>query len=182
MRKMIIPGINLTAYFSSKQKENCDACFDEVSNMYIREIKVRDPQICDYITEDGVQQSSDGYFFNFYFNISELELIRKLRNKILEYGPVKISDTCNIKRIKYIIAEAVAIEAMEESREFGTIKEMLETIAFESDGLFQAEVLSVGSASKDSRINWKESRHVCTKRFGKTLYDIPQCIGFCSIE
>lgn len=35
---------------------------------------------------------------------------------------------------------------------------------------------------KQIRINWKETRYVCTKRFGGDKYDTPQCIGMCCME
>lgn len=49
--------------------------------------------------------------------------------------------------------------------------------------LFSKEDLSVGeNIGKDNRTDWKETRYVCTKRMGDTIYDIPQCIGMCSFE
>ena len=32
----------------------------------------------------------------------------------------------------------------------------------------------------DDRIGWKNVRHICVKRYGNEVYDIPQCIGMCS--
>lgn len=85
--------------------------------------------------------------------------------------------------IKYRPQRGSLDEAMQESREFISIKEMFDTIASESNGLFQTEDLIIDECTcKDERINWKESRMVCTKRFGDITYDVPQCIGFCSIE
>lgn len=35
---------------------------------------------------------------------------------------------------------------------------------------------------RDERTNCKELRYICTNRFGESKYDIPLCIGYCSIE
>lgn len=49
--------------------------------------------------------------------------------------------------------------------------------------MFRPEDLSIGeNLGKDSRINWTETRYVCTKRMGDTVFDTPQCIGMCSFE
>ena len=76
---------------------------------------------------------------------------------------------------------------MKEVKEFNTIDEMYDYIlsVWNSGRLptFQKEDLSVSEDSFiDERIDWKECRYVCTKRFGENVYNVPQCIGYCSIE
>jgi len=38
----------------------------------------------------------------------------------------------------------------------------------------------------DNRSGWKDTRYVCTKRFGDKdnikLYGVPQCIGMCATD
>lgn len=34
----------------------------------------------------------------------------------------------------------------------------------------------------DQRIGWEDSRYVCIKKFGRDIYDIPQCIGMCATK
>lgn len=34
----------------------------------------------------------------------------------------------------------------------------------------------------DIHCDWKRVRCVCTKRMGNDIYDIPQCIGVCSLD
>lgn len=77
-------------------------------------------------------------------------------------------------------------EAMEKERTFATVDEMFETLVKEMrpyGNAFSKEDLSVSKDyGKDNRIDWKETRYVCTKRMGKVIYDTPQCIGYCSYE
>lgn len=85
--------------------------------------------------------------------------------------------------IKYRPHRRMLDEAMAEMKTFSTIDEMYDYIASHSDGLFSKEDLSVSDdLGKDRRIDWKETRYVCTRRFGAAAYSIPQCIGMCSIE
>lgn len=87
-----------------------------------------------------------------------------------------------ICKIKYRPQRGCLEEAMRESREFASIEEMFTTIASESNGLFNAEDLLIGAdVINDERIGWKESRAICTKQYGDLRYDVPQCIGFCTI-
>lgn len=74
-------------------------------------------------------------------------------------------------------------ESMAEEQIFETKEQMLECVANCWDGILTKEDLSISdNLGKDSRIDWRETRYVCTKRFGDTEYDVPQCVGMCSIE
>lgn len=90
--------------------------------------------------------------------------------------------------IKYRPHRGTLADAMSEEREFNTLDEMYEHIAnvwnsWSIVELFTKEDLIVSDDfGKDSRIDWKETRYVCTKRMGHTVYDDPQCIGMCSFE
>lgn len=83
--------------------------------------------------------------------------------------------------VKYRPHRELLADAMREARLFATVEEMYEWIA--SEGWCSPEDLSISeNRGKDSRIDWEETRYVCTKRMGTEVYDVPQCIGMCSIE
>lgn len=89
--------------------------------------------------------------------------------------------------IKYRPHRAYLDESMELAKEFDSLDQMYDYIVKEwnaiENNLFDKFDLSVSKDSyKDDRIDWKETRYVCTRRMGKDLYDTPQCIGMCSIE
>lgn len=89
--------------------------------------------------------------------------------------------------IKYRPHRAYLDESMELAKEFDSLDQMYDYIVKEwnalENNLFDKFDLSVSKESyKDDRIDWKETRYVCTRRMGKDLYDTPQCIGMCSIE
>ena len=46
---------------------------------------------------------------------------------------------------------------------------------------FCNNIYSNNKYSGENTIPWKETRCVCTKRFGNTTYETPQCIGMCCI-
>ncbi|MFR5022818.1 MAG: hypothetical protein ACLUCA_11120 [Mediterraneibacter gnavus] len=77
-------------------------------------------------------------------------------------------------------------ESIDGAKEFDTIDQMYDYILNDWNtgyDFFDREDLSISEDfGRDERINWKELRYVCTKRFGKDIYDAPQCIGYCSIE
>ena len=74
-------------------------------------------------------------------------------------------------------------EAMNEMEIFDSKEDMFNTIVINWDGFISYEDLSISEDyGKDNRIDWKETRYVCTKRIGNETYDMPQCIGMCSIE
>lgn len=74
-------------------------------------------------------------------------------------------------------------ESMSEMKIFNLKEEMLNAIVTNWNGFISYEDLSISEDyGKDIRIDWKETRYVCTKRMGNKLYNIPQCIGMCSIE
>lgn len=88
--------------------------------------------------------------------------------------------------IKYRPNKCILIESTKDEMEFDTIDQMYDYLLeywnyFDKN--FEREDLSVTKDFvRDERINWKELWYVCTKRFGKDIYDAPQCIGYCSIE
>ena len=66
---------------------------------------------------------------------------------------------------------------------FKSTQEMFNAIVQDWNGFISFDDLSVGdNIGKDNRIDWKETRYVCTKRIGEDAYNTPQCIGMCSIE
>ena len=90
--------------------------------------------------------------------------------------------------IKYRPQKGSLAEALKSSKEFSTVEEMYAFIISEWNEfsgiiLFMEEDLSIGeNLGRDTRTNWKETRYVCTKRMGDTIYEVPQCIGMCSFE
>lgn len=90
--------------------------------------------------------------------------------------------------VKYRPHKGSIGESMGETIEFSNIEEMFAYIADEWASWSGKNVFEIGDLSlsenlgKDERVNWKETRHVCTKRIGEEIYPTPQCIGICSIE
>lgn len=85
--------------------------------------------------------------------------------------------------IKYRPHRGLLADAMAEMQTFSSVDEMFNFIANKYSEYLSKEDLSIGEdLGKDQRIDWKETRYVCTKRFGSEEYAIPQCIGMCSIE
>ncbi len=85
--------------------------------------------------------------------------------------------------VKYRPHRGMLDDAMSEAKTFDSLAEMYEYIANNSSGLFGIEDLSVTSdLGKDPRIDWKETRYVCIRKYGSEIFDFPQCIGMCSIE
>ena len=85
--------------------------------------------------------------------------------------------------IKYRPHRRTLDESMEEERIFETKEQMFKYVTSCWDGILTEEDLSISdNLGKDNRIDWHETRYVCTKRFGDTEYDVPQCVGMCSIE
>lgn len=75
-------------------------------------------------------------------------------------------------------------DAMKEEKGFITMDQMFDYIV-KSDPfhVLQKEDLFISeNLGKDDRIDWTESRYVLTKKYGKSVYDTPQAIGFCSME
>lgn len=79
-------------------------------------------------------------------------------------------------------------DAMKESKEFKDEAEMKEHIVSKVNNLFFADMMSVEDivintkTFNDARIGWRDTRLVCTKRSGTTLYDTPKCIGMCATD
>ena len=88
--------------------------------------------------------------------------------------------------IKYRPHKGNLSDAMKEEKHFGTIEEMFSYIVEEWNKKLDAfginDLILGEDKGKDERIGWKETRYICTKRIGKDVYSIPQCIGMCSIE
>jgi hypothetical protein len=78
-------------------------------------------------------------------------------------------------------------DSLEEAKEFDSIQEMKEYIVKQWDNYFLVEdIVIIGKPLNDNRINWKDVRYVCSKRFGNedniAKYGTPQCIGYCATE
>lgn len=88
--------------------------------------------------------------------------------------------------IKYRPNRGTLRDSMEEEKEFASIDEMFEHIilCWNNHGtLFTKDNLSISNnIGKDHRIEWKETRYICTNRMGNEIYQTPQCIGMCSLE
>ena len=90
--------------------------------------------------------------------------------------------------VKYRPHKGSLSESMGKEMEFKSIEEMFIHIVDDWGNWNGENVFEIGDLSlsedkgKDERINWKETRYVCTKRMGEEVYNIPQCIGICSIE
>lgn len=88
--------------------------------------------------------------------------------------------------IKYRPHRGDLSEAMKEEKEFNSVEEMFKYIV--EDWNKNLEIFKISDLSlsedkgKDERIDWKETRYICTKRIGEEAYNTPQCIGMCSIE
>lgn len=101
------------------------------------------------------------------------ELVMKEGDAILKKGG----------RVKYRPHRGLLDDAMAEMKTFDTVDEMLDYIASRYSDYLSKEDLSVSDdLGKDHRIDWKETRYVCTKRFGAESYATPMCIGMCSFE
>ena len=78
-------------------------------------------------------------------------------------------------------------KAMEEAKEFNNIQQMKEHIVKEWNDYFSVENIVIDNKSvNDDRIGWKDTKYVCTKKFGEqdniVDYGCPQCIGMCATE
>lgn len=80
---------------------------------------------------------------------------------------------------RYFLADAMA-----EAKEFNTKEEMFAyIIEHHSHNQFDISDLVIGKlVFPDDRVNWHDTRHVCTKRFGNKKYETPQCIGMCATK
>ena len=84
--------------------------------------------------------------------------------------------------VKYRPIRGTLKESIAEEKIFSSVNEMLKYIELQTGGTVSTEDLSISyTYCKDNRIPWKETRCVCTKRFGNTTYETPQCIGMCCI-
>lgn len=93
--------------------------------------------------------------------------------------------------IKYRPNRGSLQDAMKEAREFKSYEEMKRHILQEgavwnTDGItmFDLEDIVIGDVlGDDERVEWKNVRMVCVKRYGGDdyvkLYGCPQCIGWC---
>jgi hypothetical protein len=78
--------------------------------------------------------------------------------------------------------------SIKQAVEFNNEQEMKEYIEEQWNGYISAEdvVIDNSKAENDDRIGWKDTRYVCTKRFGKDdcikKYKCPQCIGYCATD
>lgn len=85
--------------------------------------------------------------------------------------------------IKYRPQKGSLEDSMAEMKIFSSKEEMFASIVNDWSGFISYDDLSITKDfGRDSRINLKETRYVCTRRIGSAVYDTPQCIGMCSIE
>ena len=79
-------------------------------------------------------------------------------------------------------------EAMAEARVFNTEEDMKayvfhqwnEWLIDQREPMFTVDDIVIGEVlGDDSRIGWKNVRHVCVKRMGSHVFEHPQCIGWC---
>lgn len=74
------------------------------------------------------------------------------------------------------------------AKEFETIEEMKEYIVREHTDeevgrAFEFNDIVLGEeTANDPRNGWKDTRHVCVKRYFNEIYPIPQCIGMCATD
>ena len=79
-------------------------------------------------------------------------------------------------------------EAMKTVVEFEDLEELKLHVCGEHNNVFEREMLRpediiIGDeVINDTRIGWKETRHVLVKRMGGKAYEHPQCVGFCWIK
>lgn len=79
-------------------------------------------------------------------------------------------------------------EAMKTVVEFKDLKELKLHVCGEHNNVFGREMLRpediiIGDeVINDTRIGWKETRHVLVKRMEGKAYEHPQCVGFCWIK
>lgn len=88
--------------------------------------------------------------------------------------------------IKYRPHRGSLADAMKEYHEFETIDEMKQYIVSQHNGMISInDIVITEDYGEDKRIGWKESRHICIKKFGNedyiALYGTPQCIAWCDL-
>ncbi len=89
---------------------------------------------------------------------------------------------CSVS-VKYRPHKGSLEDSMKETKEFKSIEEMFAYISESYNGLILPDDIIISDKPFiDNRIDWKETRYVCIKRFDGDGYDVPQCIGMCCIE
>ena len=75
-------------------------------------------------------------------------------------------------------------ETMAEAQIFTDKAAMIAHLVEGHCGLFEAEDISFGEPSPDTRegVQWEDSTYVLTRRLGEQVYDTPQCIGMCATK
>lgn len=88
--------------------------------------------------------------------------------------------------VKYRPHKGMLTESTKDEMEFDTIDQMYDYILeywnYYGSILDRVDLSITRDFGRDDRTDWKELRYVCTNRFGESKYDIPHCIGYCSIE
>lgn len=88
-------------------------------------------------------------------------------------------------KVLYIPHRSTLYEAMEELKEFSSLKEMCEYLAEQSKGAFSVSDIYISYYYYDERIDW-ETYIVTIGRYGKEnylkKYASPQAEGFCTIK
>lgn len=86
--------------------------------------------------------------------------------------------------IKYRPHRGGLAEAMQESKEFGNINDMIEYIC-SLDDLFRIlpDDVTIGEpCGNDDRVGWRNVRYVFAKRIRNTVYEPPVIIGCCTFD
>ena len=75
-------------------------------------------------------------------------------------------------------------EAMSEAKEFNNVEDMKEYIVKQHTDDVMGEAFSKNDivleedGIEDKRTGWKDTRHICVKRYYNENFPIPQCIGW----
>lgn len=89
--------------------------------------------------------------------------------------------------IKYRPHKRTLQDAMKETKEFNSIKEMKEYMVKDwneiCENVFGYDDIVINDEEvADNRIGWNKCHMICVKRICNDIYDVPQCIGFCNLN
>ena len=78
-------------------------------------------------------------------------------------------------------------DSVAEAQEFNSIEALKYHIVKAAAGCrewFTTDDIMIDKASpiNDEKIGWKDSMHVCVKRWGENTFDRPICLGFCATD
>ena len=78
-------------------------------------------------------------------------------------------------------------ESMAEVRQFDSIDDMKKVMVENSIAVWGVPMYGIDdivigdNIGADDRIGWENTHYVCVKRYGETIYDTPQCVGYCEV-